>query len=220
MFIYIIPAEGSPDGCPALGLIEGTGPSRVTEADITSCISRKHAAGKRIPTAPGHLGARIGRGGAEAPGRVREGPLPRSPDARRAVQGRRRSPSSHPQAAAPGHELGRVRGRLAPARELDGLGHGGSDPGLARGAAHDPGRAALVLAAGDPDGADAAGGVPLGLAPDRRAGRLDPPPARARAGRPRPYDPEPAGRDAGGAAATAGRRAGPVHLLVDGTGLK
>src|SRR4051794_26364274 len=31
----IIPAVGSPDGCLALGLMEGTGPSRVTEAGIT-----------------------------------------------------------------------------------------------------------------------------------------------------------------------------------------
>src|SRR3954471_39855 len=30
----IIPAVGSPDGCPALGLTDGTGPSRVTEAGI------------------------------------------------------------------------------------------------------------------------------------------------------------------------------------------
>src|SRR4051794_9881260 len=31
----LIPAVGSPDGCPALGLTSGTGPSRVTEAGIT-----------------------------------------------------------------------------------------------------------------------------------------------------------------------------------------
>src|SRR3954468_13405256 len=30
----LIPAVGSPDGCPALGLTSGTGPSRVTEAGI------------------------------------------------------------------------------------------------------------------------------------------------------------------------------------------
>src|SRR4051794_40669986 len=30
----IIPAVGSPDGCPALSLTSGTGPSRVTEAGI------------------------------------------------------------------------------------------------------------------------------------------------------------------------------------------
>src|SRR4051812_8854975 len=30
----LIPAVGSPDGCPALGLTDGTGPSRVIEAGI------------------------------------------------------------------------------------------------------------------------------------------------------------------------------------------
>src|SRR4051794_3953765 len=30
----VIPAMGSPDGCSALGLMEGTGPSRLTEAGI------------------------------------------------------------------------------------------------------------------------------------------------------------------------------------------
>ena len=43
-------------------------------------------------------------------------------------------------------------------------------------AAYDPGRAALVLAPGDPDGADTAHRVPPGAAPDRRADRLHPPP--------------------------------------------
>ena len=36
-----------------------------------------------------------------------------------AVQGQRRSPSSHPQAAAQGDQLARVRCRLAPARQPD-----------------------------------------------------------------------------------------------------
>src|SRR5437764_8669311 len=61
-----------------------------------------------------HLGARIGSGGVEGSGRVGERPLPRSPDPCRAVQGQRRSPPSHSQTAAPGHELGRVRRRPAP----------------------------------------------------------------------------------------------------------
>ena len=86
-------------------------------------------------------------------------------------------------------------------------------------AAHDPGRAALVLAPGDPDGADPAHHVPPGAAPDRRADRLHPPPllgldlavpdhttlsrraATLRVPRPR-----------------AGT--GPLQLLVDSTGLR
>ena len=86
-------------------------------------------------------------------------------------------------------------------------------------AAHDPGRAALVLAPGDPDGADPAHRVSSGAAPDRRADRLHPPPllglelavldhttlsrraATLRVPRPR-----------------AGT--GPLQLLVDSTGLR
>src|SRR5690242_11285898 len=68
-----------------------------------------------------------------------------------------------------------------------------------RRAAHDLGWTALVLGPGDPDRPDAAGRVPPRLAPDRGPDRLRPPPARARAGRPRPHHPQPPGRDAGGA---------------------
>ncbi len=57
-----------------------------------------------------------------------------------AVQGQRRSSSPHPQAAASGYQLGRVRGRPAPAREPDGLVHRGGDRGLARRAPHHAGR--------------------------------------------------------------------------------
>src|SRR3954449_13352523 len=32
---WLIPAMGSPDGCSALGLMEGTGPSRLTEAGMS-----------------------------------------------------------------------------------------------------------------------------------------------------------------------------------------
>ncbi|CAA9310786.1 MAG: Mobile element protein, partial [uncultured Gemmatimonadaceae bacterium] len=125
-----------------------------------------------------------------------------------AVQGQCRSSSPHPEAAAPGHQLGRVRRQLTSAREPDGLVHGGGDCGLASGAAHDPGRAALVLAPGHRHGADAAGRVPPRLAPDRGADRLHPPPARARARRARPHHPVPPGRDAGGAATPTDRRGG------------
>src|SRR3712207_6922676 len=51
--------------------------------------------------------ARIGPVGAEGPDGVGERPPPRSPDVCRAVQGQRRSPPPHPEAAAPGRELGR-----------------------------------------------------------------------------------------------------------------
>ena len=127
-------------------------------------------------------------------------------DACRAVQGQCRLPSPHPQAAAPGDQLGRVRRRPAPAWQPDGLVHGGGDRGLARGAAHHAGWPAALLGPGDPDGADAAGRVPPGAAPDRGADRLDPPPARARSGRAGPHDPEPAGRDPAGAAAAVRQR--------------
>src|SRR4051812_37913948 len=152
-------------------------------------------------------------------GGVRSRPHPRSPGIACAVQGPCRWPSPHPQAAPPGDELARVGRQLASARELDGLVHGGGGRGLARGAAHDPGRAALVLAPGDPDGADLAHRVSSGAAPDRRADRLHPPPllglglavpdhttlnrraATLRVPRPR-----------------AGT--GPLQLLVDSTGLR
>src|SRR5215212_5286624 len=91
-------------------------------------------------------------------------------------------------------------------------------------AAYDPGRAALVLAPGDPDGADTAHRVPPGAAPDRRADRLHPPPARARARSRRagPRHAQPPGRNPGGAASSVQHNpgSGPVYLLVDSTGLK
>ena len=69
------------------------------------------------------------------------------------------------------------------------------------------------------DGADAAGRVPPGAAPDRRADRLHPPPARPRARRAGPHHAQPPGRDPGGAARPRSG-SGPLHLLVDSTGLK
>src|SRR4051794_14478244 len=50
----LIPAVGSPDGCPALGLMEGAGPSRVTEAGMT---------GSRRGGSRGPLAALIGPSG-------------------------------------------------------------------------------------------------------------------------------------------------------------
>ena len=95
----------------------------------------------------------------------------------------------------------------------------GGDRGLGAEPRTTPGRAAPLLAPGDRHGADAAGRVPLGAAPDRGADRLHPPAARSRSPGAGPLDPEPPGRDAGGAAATAAASCGPVHLLVDSTGL-
>src|SRR4051794_22549091 len=74
-------------------------------------------------------------------GGARSRPHPRSPGIACAVQGPCRWPSPHSQAALPGDERARVGRQLASARELDGLVHAGGDRGLARGAAHDPGRA-------------------------------------------------------------------------------
>src|SRR4051812_44206544 len=135
-----------------------------------------------------------------------------------AIQGQCRSPSPHPQAAAPGDELGRIRRGPTSAGKPDSLVQRGGDRGLARRAPHHAWRPALLLGAGDHHGADAAGGVPpalrqtegligsilrllgLGLAvPDhttlsRRAETLEVP--RSRSG------------------------SEPVHLLVDSTGLK
>src|SRR5918998_2380876 len=54
--------------------------------------------------------------------------------------------------------------------------------GVAGGAAHDPGRAALVLPSGDPDGADPAGRVSPRPAPSGGADRLHHSAARARSG--------------------------------------
>src|SRR4051812_47944336 len=166
-----------------------------------------------------HLGAGIGPGGVGGgSGRVGERPLPRSPDPCRAVRGQRRSSSPHPEAAAPGDELGRVRGRLASARQPDGVVHGRGDRGLARRAPDHAGGqpwysplavlTALTLRAVFRLGLRQTGGLVgsilrlLGLelrVPDhatlsRRAGTLEVP-------RPRPT----------GEA---------VHLLVDSTGLR
>jgi len=123
-----------------------------------------------------------------------------------AVQGQCCSPPSYPQAAAPGHELGRIRRGLAPAREPDGLVHRGGDRGLGGRAAHHAGRATILLGSGDHDSADAQGRVPLGAAPDRGADRLDHSPAGSRSLCSRPYHLEPPGGDLGGATATVGQR--------------
>src|SRR4051794_16492356 len=86
---------------------------------------------------------------------------------------------------------------------------------MARGGKDYAGRAGALLAPGDRDLLDAAGGVRSGAAPDRRAGRLDPGTDGPRSAGARPLHPEPPGPDAGGgagrpdgvgAAASAGRQ--------------
>ncbi len=85
-------------------------------------------------------------------------------------------------------------------------------------AARDPRQAALVLAPGDPDGADAARRVPPGVAADRGPDRLHRRPARAGAARAGPHHPESPLGDTGGAAAVAAqhRRWGRAHALAGG----
>src|SRR3954470_2899562 len=62
-----------------------------------------------------------------------------------AVQDQCCSPSPYPQTAAPGDKLGRIRCCLAPAREPDGLVHGGGGRGLGGRAAHHAGRPAALV---------------------------------------------------------------------------
>jgi hypothetical protein len=104
---------------------------------------------------------------------------------------------------AQGHELAGLRGRVTSARQPDGLVHRRGARSLGGGTTHDPRRPALVLAPGDPDGADLACGVPPGVPADRGADRLRHRPARAGAARAGPYHPQSARGDAGGAAAAA-----------------
>src|SRR4051794_23337618 len=126
----------------------------------------------------------------------------------RAVQSQGSLSPSHPQAAALGDQLGRVRRRPACPRQPDRMVHAGGDRGLAGRAAHQPGRATLLLRSGDHDGADLASRVPPGAAPDRGADRLRPATARPRSPGAGPQHPEPPGRDAGGAAPKGGECAG------------
>ena len=53
-----------------------------------------------------------------------------TPDARLAFQAELGPTPSYLPPAAPGHELARLRGRAAPARELDGVVHGRGDRGV------------------------------------------------------------------------------------------
>src|SRR4051794_40790815 len=123
-------------------------------------------------------------------------------DAHLALQAEPRPPPSYSATAAQGHELAGLRRGLAPAREPDGVVHGGSNRSLARGAAHHAGWPALVFGARHPDRPDAPGRVPPGLSADRRADRLPHAPAWADIAYPGPHHPEPPGRDPGSAPAT------------------
>ncbi len=122
-----------------------------------------------------------------------------------AVQGQRRPPSPHSKAATSGDQLGSLRCRPAPARQPHSLVHRRGDRGLEGRAANHPRRPATLLGPGHHHGADAASGVPPGPAPDRRADRLHPRPARLGSGSAGPLDTEPKGRDAGGVTAAARR---------------
>ena len=64
-----------------------------------------------------------------------------------------------------GHQLARLRGRLASAWQLDRVVYRRSGRGVGGGATHNPRRSTLLFAAGDPDGADLARGVPPRLSP-------------------------------------------------------
>src|SRR3954469_16851710 len=79
-----------------------------------------------------------------------------------------------------------------------------SHRGMAGGAADHPGRAALVLPSGDPDGADLASRVPPRPAPNGGADRLHPAFTRSRSRLAGPQPPQPPSRDAGGTATGIG----------------
>src|SRR4051812_29359637 len=111
-------------------------------------------------------------GGAAGRAGVARRPLTCPPDAQRALQAEPGPPPPYSPAEAQGSELARVRRQPAPARELDGLVHRGSRPGVASRATDNPGRAARLLAPGDPDSLDLARRVPPAVPPDRRADRL------------------------------------------------
>jgi hypothetical protein len=71
----------------------------------------------------------------------------------------------------------RTKARASPARsagtKLDRLVHGSRDCGVEGRAPRHARRPAPLLGLGDHDGADAAGGLPPGTAPDRRTSRID-----------------------------------------------
>src|SRR5215212_5382286 len=101
-------------------------------------------------------------------------------DADRAVQAEPGPPPPYPAPAAQGHELAGLRRQLTAAWEFDGVVHRGGGRSVGGRTPHDPGRAALVLAPGDPNGADLARCIPLGVSADRRPDRLRHRPAWAR----------------------------------------
>ena len=90
---------------------------------------------------------------------------------------------------------------------------------LAGGAADHAGRSGALLGSRNRDIADPEDSVSPAAAPDRRVGRLAARADGAGSAGARPFDIEPAGQDTGGG--SPGRAAsGPVHLLVDSTGVK
>ena len=139
---------------------------------------------------------------------------------RHALQGQCRSPSPHSQAAVPGDELGSVRRQPASAGKSDGLVHRGSNRNLAGRAAHNPGRSSSLFGFGDQNGVDVAGGVPIGAASDRRLDRLDPSTSGPGSGGAGSLNPEPSRRNVWRCQGLVRAPRGPVHLLVDSTGLR
>src|SRR5215213_11159386 len=111
-------------------------------------------------------------GGAAGRAGVAGRPLTCLSDAQRALQAEPGPPSPHSPAEAQANELARVRRRPPPARELDGLVHRGSRPGVASRATDHPGRAARLLAPGDPDSVDLARRLSPAVPVDRRPHRL------------------------------------------------
>ena len=136
----------------------------------------------------------------------------------RAIQGQCRASPSQSEAAASCHELGCLRCSPASARQPDGVVHRRGDRGLESRVADHARRPVPLFGPGHRDSADAAVGVPFGPTPDRRVDWFHHRLARPRSLSAGPYNLEPPGREPGRGSPRPG--SGPVHLLVDSTGLK
>src|SRR4051795_10199352 len=130
-------------------------------------------------------------------------------------------PPQDPKGALPGPELAGIRPGAAAAGGLDGLGHARGDRGLVP-APHGAARSAAgLLGRGDRDRAPAAPGLWPAVAADRGPAALARHPARLGYRRSRPYDLLPASPGLTLASSLAqAQRTGPVHVVIDSTGLK
>src|SRR3954449_4467259 len=130
-------------------------------------------------------------------------------------------PPQDPRGALPGPELAGIRPGAAAAGGLDGLGHARGDRGLVP-AAHGSARSAAgLLGRGDRDRAPAAPGLWSALAADRRPAALARHPARL--GYRRSHHTTFSRRSPGLTLARSlaqVQRTGPVHVVIDSTGLK